>query len=326
MLHDLNLEVFNTLEGEHLLKFYSPDLDLNSVNVGFFTYQSTFAHQVIHHLNNLNNHFNKTSIVYFGDLSHGSTTYFSTLSACQIHGIIPVFIGIHDQIMCENLYESEVLHLITNRIPPFEKVQTKLNFIGYQRHLNSLLDTLTLENLFPNSASLGKIATFPYIIEPILRDAIAVHCDLGVLKKAEIPHSLTAYPTGFTAEQFCQMGKYIGMSDRLKVLGVAPTTVDTHNQVEAQVAATFLWYFLEGLNMKSNNHPKHSTGLQSFLVTNALFEEEMTFVQNNDGKFWLKLEIDSKVQYLACAEEEYKACLNNDVPLRLQKYMEYITE
>ncbi|MEZ4911697.1 MAG: hypothetical protein R2774_12660 [Saprospiraceae bacterium] len=326
MFQNLNEDVSSMFDDANQFSLYSSDTDLNTINVGIFTSESTFSHQVLMHFNGLSAHFKNLNICYFGDVHNMDSNYNEITQECARYNILPIFIGIHDNVMYSAIKNLEILHLISNKLTNLASNPKKLNFIGYQRHINSYMDTLTLENLYPNAASLGKISTYPFIIEPILRDAELVHCNLNVLKSSELPNSSTATPTGMTAEQFCQMGKYIGLSNHLKCLGIAPAATDYQNQMEAKLTATFLWYVLEGINMKNNSHPSTSNSIQSFVVTNSILDEELTFVQNNDGKYWLKLEHGENIKYIACAEEEFKSCLNNEFPVRLQKYFELITE
>ena len=64
--------------------------------------------------------------------------------------------------------------------------------------------------------------------------------------------------------------------------------------------------FFEGLNMRSADHPILNTEYQSFVVTNQHLDIDLTFVQNEYGKYWLKLKKDGSPKYIVCAPEEYQ--------------------
>ncbi|MCB9309178.1 MAG: hypothetical protein H6567_03855 [Lewinellaceae bacterium] len=326
MLHGLDTEMYSSLVENGILHKNHSQSNINNINVGFFTFDSTFSHQVLLHLQQFTNQFSNLHCIYYGHVTNDQDTIKSIFSECQTNRIFPIFIGFHEDIQ-EYIYtQGQTIHYLSNRIMLGTENYDKYNFIGYQRHKCPYLDVLKVENNFLNALSLGKYTTFPYMLEPILRDADLLHCHLDILKKSEAPHCYTALPTGITSEQFCQIAKFAGMSDNLKCLSVSPTTIDFDHQNESCITAEFLWYFLEGLNMRSADHPILNTEYQSFVVTNQHLDIDLTFVQNEYGKYWLKLKKDGSPKYIACAPEEYQLCLHQEIPNRLLKIIENLTE
>ena len=97
--------------------------------------------------------------------------------------------------------------------------------LGHQRYLCDG-DTLQLmEKMHFDAIRLGRLRADLPATEPILRDADLVSFDLSAVRTAHHPASTEARPNGLTGEEFCQLTRYAGYSDRLSAVGFLNTTL-----------------------------------------------------------------------------------------------------
>jgi hypothetical protein len=236
-------------------------------------------------------------------------------------GVVPFFLGIGlDQVSNYAINHSKNIYHLSNQISYTNTNVASIsqNYVGYQRHLCEYDDILEIEAYHPNSMSLGKIRTYGYLTEPILRDCNLLHFESNVLRSSDCPENPDCLPTGMNAEEVCQIFRYLGTSTDLDAIFVSDLNMTLRS---AHLMAEAFWYFAEGFNIRMKDHPADNKDIAEFVVdTNE--GEELTFVKNNQTqRWWLKTQSDESTQYFACALEEYQSCIQNEIPERLQHFL-----
>lgn len=279
-------------------------------------------------IQNFKNHFKNIQIFDFGILEAKDTMFIiNSIETYNKVGIIPVFIGIDLELAGQiaakiNSDIYQIGNVITNLTNSASFI--KSSFIGYQRHLCTLDDIHEIESNSYNSLSLGKLRSFPQLLEPTLRDAGLIHIDLNVVRASDVPNTQNALPTGLNAEELCQLLKYAGNGDQLKALFInAKLKNEQYCDEESMLVAEAIWYFMEGVNMNIKDHPSVNKNYAEFIIQSNSIDEELTFIKNNhSSKWWVRTEdIHLGVRYIACSYEEYQASIGEEIPDRIVKFV-----
>ena len=97
-------------------------------------------------------------------------------------------------------------------------------------------------------------------IEPVVRNADLITVDVAAIRASDHPASTHASPNGMTAEHFCQLSRYIGMSDRLLATGFFEHNPDLDDRGRgAHLVAQGVWHVLDGIFNQKGDHPKCTT-------------------------------------------------------------------
>ena len=199
--------------------------------------------------------------------------------------------------------------------------------IGYQTYLVDN-DAIGLMNrLFFDSCRYGMLRDNLQAAEPYVRDADCVSFDLCAIKKSESPANPWARPTGFTAEQACQLARYAGISRQVGVLGLFEyyPALDKGND-SAALLAEMIWCFLDGMEHRGDDHPLTATGVEfkQYIVPLEELEQDLIFYKcKQTDRWWIELPCTEEQKqrygkhcYLACSYQDYQTAQQNEIPSR----------
>ena len=276
-------------------------------------------------LNLFQNRFPNIEFADLGNVENNSAEFVLQLvSELLDGGIIPIVLGAEDEVLfklarcMDNSNICNQATIISNNLnPEYLKLSADhVSFIGYQRHLVPI--SLTEENsiTIANSLSLGDLRTRQSIVEPVIRDSSIMHVNLNALRKAEILSCTQSLPTGLNAEESCQLMRYAGEALNLKALCFDLSNIEIeNNSQESLIIAEMIWYFLEGVQFKKDDHPANNSDFQEFVIDLDHHNESVSFVKNNTtNRWWLKIKEEG---FYSCSLEEYEYTISNDLPERL---------
>jgi arginase family enzyme len=195
--------------------------------------------------------------------------------------------------------------------------------IGYQTYYNSQEEIDLIEKLFFDAYRLGEISNNIELSEPTLRDADIVSLDLNSVKSSYSGNFFAFTPNGFDGKEICSLSRYAGISDKVSSLGI----FNFNNKKEESVLiAQIVWYFIEGVNYRSNEYP-FGTKENYLKYIVPLESEELVFYKSNKtGRWWIEINFFSgqhnklkKNTLLSCSHDEYLAACNNEIPERWWK-------
>lgn len=195
--------------------------------------------------------------------------------------------------------------------------------IGYQTYYNSQEEIDLIEKLFFDAYRLGEISNNIELAEPTLRDADIVSIDLNSVKSSYSGDFVTFTPNGFDGKEICSLSRYAGISDKVSSVGI----FNSNNKKEESVLiAQIIWYFIEGVNYRSNEYP-FGTKENYLKYIVPLESEELVFYKSNKtGRWWIEINFFSgqhnklkKNTLLSCSHDEYLAACNNELPERWWK-------
>ncbi|CAH0336838.1 Formimidoylglutamase [Flavobacterium sp. CECT 9288] len=296
----------------------------------------------------------ETSIADLGNILAGNTvsdTHFAVkkiASELLKSGVIPIVLG-GSQDITYGLYRAyDVLEQMVNIVSidskfDFGKDEEELsstsyltkiivdepnnlfNFcnLGYQTYFNSQEEIDLIEKLFFDAYRLGEVSNNILITEPVFRDADLVSVDLNAVKSSDSGNFISFQPNGFNGKEICSLARYAGISDKVSSFGVFNFN---GTRQESILVAQIIWYFIEGVQYRSNEYPFGSK--ESYLkYIVPLDEEELIFYKSDKTeRWWIEIPFISNVNnklkrntLLPCSYDEYLLACNNELPERWWK-------
>ncbi len=302
-----------------------------------------------------------TKIADLGNIPQGNSiddTYFAVkelLSSLLKKDIIPIIIGGGQDLTYANYRAYDTMEQTVNVVSidnkfdfgslqdgissqsylssiVMEKPNNLFNFsnIGYQTFFNPQEEIDLVNNLFFDAYRLGEVANNIEIVEPVLRDADIVTIDISAIRKSEAPANNNATPNGFYGEDICAIARYAGISDKVSSFGIYEynPTLDNKTQT-AQLIAQAIWYFVEGVNCRTNDYPFGTKeNYQKFIV--PIEEEVLNFYKSHkSGRWWMEINFKNNNKYqrhslIPCTYQDYLNANEQEIPERWYKTLKKV--
>lgn len=220
----------------------------------------------------------------------------------------------------ETLNSSNYLSRIFRQQPDL----FQFSLIGHQSHFfpNVLFSKTKGIN---QHLRLGLLRENISLIEPLMRNTDVLSFDIGSVKYSESPGSHTCFPNGLRSEEACQIAKYAGFSNRLKVFGLfdVHTGNDRNNQT-VNLSAQVIWYFMVGF---SNRIPEDTTNSDNFTLYQVEVKNldyPLVFLKSRQSnRWWFEIPVrDKEPIYIACSENEYIEASSGEIPALWLKYVQ----
>jgi len=300
--------------------------DLTDAKIVVFSREHKFSSLVRSSLGKLHNHFD-VKFVDIGILnSSNPSTIYQVVSELQDGYILPILLGVDLECFrefCQAMILEGKLSstcFVSNKIASVKENYNVVN-IAYQRHyIPKFQYDEVLESDTPG-LSLGGLRSNQKILEPILRETNYLHFDMSSIRRSDCPKNDVSLPTGLNSEEACQIMRFVGEGLRLKLVTVDTCAMDETASAEAMLVAELLWYLHEGVEVRAKDHPALSKDFKEYIIELNEVDHSLTFAQSNkSGKWWMKLDNDSK-KYVSCAYEEYIQTIENEIPERLLKLL-----
>jgi formiminoglutamase len=191
--------------------------------------------------------------------------------------------------------------------------------IGHQAYLTEKNNLDLINKLFHDAIRLGEIRSDIKKIEPVLRDTDFVSFDIGSVRQSDAPGHHRPNPNGFYSEEACQIARYSGISDLVRVFGIfeANSRLDNNNHTAA-LAAQMAWFFFDGLENRIIETPEpENTNFKTFIVAHTDLDQEMTFYRSmKTDRWWLEVPNLNKggKTVISCSHDDYQTACNHEVP------------
>jgi hypothetical protein len=195
--------------------------------------------------------------------------------------------------------------------------------IGFQTYYNSQEEIDLIEKLYFDAYRLGEISNNIALSEPVFRDADIVCVDLTAVKSSDSGNLVNFIPNGFNGKEICSLTRYAGISDKVTSFGVF-----NHNnsKEEAVLIAQLIWYFMEGVNFRSNEYPFGTKDNYLKYIVPLENEELVFYKSNKTDRWWIEINFFEgqhnklkKNTLLPCSHEEYLLACNHEIPERWWK-------
>lgn len=294
------------------------------------------------------------TIADLGDILPGNTlqdTYFAVqrvVAALIKKRVIPIVIG-GSQDITYALYRSfDTLEQMVNLVSidskfDFGKQEEKISStsylskiivdepnnlfnysnIGYQTYYNSQEEIDLIEKLYFDAYRLGEISNNIGISEPVFRDADLVSLDLTSVKSSDSGNYFPFISNGFDGKEICSLARYSGISDKVSIFGIFNSNYSVQ---ESGLIAQIIWYFIEGVNFRSNEYP-FGTNINYLKYIVPFDEEEIIFYKSDKtDRWWIEIPVflngNNKLKkntLLPCSHQDYLLAINQELPQRWWK-------
>jgi formiminoglutamase len=193
--------------------------------------------------------------------------------------------------------------------------------IAHQSHYVDEKKLAVLNKLYYQFFRLGEIIRDINACEPYLRDAGCCMFDIGAIQQSDAPGNRRPSPNGLTGMQACQLARYAGMSERLKIFGICEVNplIDLNNHTSHQ-AAQIAWYFIEGVANRWNEFPnQEDESFKKFIVTLEKLNHDLAFYKSAvSDRWWIEVpsadEVEPKKLIVACSAQDYELACKNEIP------------
>lgn len=202
----------------------------------------------------------------------------------------------------------------------------ELTHIGHQSYLVGDENFALIESLNFEAIRIGTVKENIQGIEPLIRSADMISWDLSVLNHFFAPAAPDATPYGLSGEEACQLSWYAGLNDKLTSFGLYEydKDLDDAKGTTAFVAATMIWYFIEGYyNRVSDKYFKSD----HFLIYEVDREGEPAsirfFKSRRSEKWWMEVPDPGNEdtaflthKMIPCSYQDYESALSGEIPTR----------
>ncbi len=193
--------------------------------------------------------------------------------------------------------------------------------LAYQNYFTDALEIDQVSSHLSESKRLGQVRYNILEIEPFLRQADILSFDLNAVRQMEAPGQYFASPNGLYAEEACQLSRYAGLSEQMKVAGffnLIPAL--DHQNVSSKLMAQIIWHFLEGVHSRANEVPPGKDDeFNHFMVDLEDIDLPITFYQSRKtGRWWMQITDEQQTfeELIPCTREDYELTARNEIPDR----------
>lgn len=196
--------------------------------------------------------------------------------------------------------------------------------MGHQSYFVDEAELAMLERLCFESYRLGELKGKIQEAEPIIRDADLAVFDMSSIQRSYCPDVLGSNVFGFTGEEACQLAWYAGLNDKLSTFGLYNMLQNDENATAtSEVAATMIWYFIDGFyhrkgdkNFMSNDYLIYEVSLGGNPDTIRFYKSKLS------EKWWMEVPDDSedsvflRNKMVPCSYSDYETATQGEVPQR----------
>lgn len=207
--------------------------------------------------------------------------------------------------------------------------------IGYQTHFVGQDYIKLMDDLKFDAYRVGEIQHDMTRAESLIRNTDLLSVDIGAIRQSDAPANGYPSPHGFYGEEFCQMMRYAGMSNKTNCLGIFEINpqYDIHGQT-VHMAAQGLWYFIEGYYCRKQDNPQlFPENCKHFIVKMQEPDIDIDFYKSKlSDRWWVRVPCEnedlqaiySQHLMLPCTYSDYQQAMQGEVPALWWKYFQRI--
>lgn len=194
-----------------------------------------------------------------------------------------------------------------------------LNIIGYQGYLTNEAFAEKIKNQDQSLYRLGYVRGAMSQVEPAIRDSHLVSLDMGAVRQSDSPGTVFPSPNGFYAEEVCQLARYAGLSERVKVFGLFELNSNNDPQFQsAHLAAQIIWHFAESVYQRERANKIQE--YKKYYVSTSIPEVVLKFFHNPFNDKWC-VEVPGNENHgepyiMACSYDDYRQAGAGNPPER----------
>lgn len=198
--------------------------------------------------------------------------------------------------------------------------------IGYQTYYNPQDEIELMDRLYFDAYRLGEVSSQVDMVEPVMRDANLVSMDIASLSGETLQEKGFFSPNGFNGKEICSLARYAGISDKVSSFGIYELQKLETSVTAPMLVAQILWYFVEGMNYRKNEHTISSKN-QFIKYQVPINDEILVFYKSGlTERWWVEIPFSPNVNnklkkhtLLPCTYQDYLDACNQDIPERWYK-------
>lgn len=174
--------------------------------------------------------------------------------------------------------------------------------LGYQKHLNEVDSVKLIKEVQFDIIRLAEMMNSTERTEPYFRkaDLVTVNCD--AIESFAEAFSINPQVNGLNRREICAYMKEIGLSERLKSVGIFNYNIYSENQLNHQLLAQMIWYLVEGINIQKS-HPIERQYETYYLMIN---DEKYTFTRDVFRDLWYFGEEEDISLCVPCSRSDFE--------------------
>ncbi|MBP6578024.1 MAG: formimidoylglutamase [Chryseobacterium sp.] len=270
-------------------------------------------------------------IIDLGDLVSGKTPQDShyilqeVLSVCHQKGAIPVIVGGSNDLAFSlfsalNYHQQDINYTQISNLVSLKqdeeihestflsKILGSKNFsvknyhhLGYQKHLNEMDSVNLIKEVQFDIIRLAEMMNSTEKTEPYFRkaDLVTINCD--AIETFSEAFSMNPQVNGLNRREICAYMKEIGLSEKLKSVGIFNYNIYSDSQLNHQLLAQMIWYLIEGINIQKS-HPKEKSYETFFVLIN---DEQYAFKRDVFNNLWYFGEDENIDNCIPCSRSDF---------------------
>ncbi len=207
-----------------------------------------------------------------------------------------------------------------------DEYQQKLNYtnIGYQSYYIHHKEFNWLKNNFFDAYRLGEVRKNLAGIEPAIRNSSTINFSLNALKCQEAPDQQEISPNGFYSEEICQLAKYSGAADHLKIANISDFSQNSGLHT-IRLTAQLIWFLIFGYTIRVTEDPTQDPHIKKFNVGQKVRGDNLVFYKSdNTERWWVEIPLQDHTNnvILPANYQDYIDACNQQIPDRWLKAMQ----
>ena len=203
--------------------------------------------------------------------------------------------------------------------------------VGFQTYYVGQAYIKLMDELKFDAYRLGEVQHDMKRTESLIRNADLLSVDVSAIRQSDAPGNGYPSPHGFYGEEYCQMMRFAGMSDKTNCLGIFEFNplYDNHGQT-ANMLAQGIWYFIEGFYNRKHDDPKlNPQNCKHFIVQSKEQGIDIHFYKSKlSDRWWMQVpcdkedlrEIYSDQLMLPCTYADYEMAMQGELPAIWWRY------
>jgi hypothetical protein len=196
--------------------------------------------------------------------------------------------------------------------------------IGYQSYYIHHEEIKWLNNNHFSAYRLGEVRSNLAEIEPAIRNAYSINISLNALKQQEAPGQKEISPNGFYSEEICQLAKYSGAADYVKIANLSGFMENSgfHTVI---LTAQIIWFLIFGYTIRITENPTKDPHIKKFNVGQKKRGDNLIFYRSEKTeRWWVEIPLHEQKEnvILPASYKDYVDACNQQIPERWLKAMQ----
>ena len=246
----------------------------------------------------------------------GNDLAFSLFSALDFHQKNSNYTQISNIISLSNEGEELTEKNFLSRILSSKNLSiNNYHHLGYQKHLNELDSVKLMKEVEFDILRLADLMNNTEKTEPFFRraDLVTLNCD--AVESMGDGFSVNPQVNGLNKREICAYMKEIGLSQKLKSVGIFNFNANSEFFLNHQLLAQMIWHVIEGINIQKSHPTEKSFETYWLMIDNHKY----AFQRETFSNLWYYGEEENDDLLIPCSLADYEAAKKGFINPRLLK-------